>query len=71
MYRPDRTADCVWMHPGEAVFDSLSASVVGRFGNEGLRGAVFVDPYATRPYLFHMALVSVEQTQGKSCSPRK
>ena len=64
VYRPDRTTDCVWMHPGEAVFDSFSASVVGRFGNEGLRGAVFVDPYATRPYVFHMALVSVEQTQG-------
>ena len=63
VYRPDRTTNDVWMHPGEAVFDSLSASVVGRFGNEGLKGAVFVDPYATRPYLFHMALVSVEQTQ--------
>ena len=64
VYRPDRTTDGVWMHPGEAVFDSLSASVVGRFGNEGLKGAVFVDPYATQPYLFHMAQVSVEQAQG-------
>ena len=64
VYRPDRTTDSVWLHPGEEVFDSLSASVVGRFGNEGLKGAVFVDPYATQPYLFHMALVSVEQAQG-------
>ena len=63
VYRPDRTIDGVWIHPGEAVFDSLSASVVGRFGNEGLKGAVFFDPYATQPYLFHMALVSVEQDQ--------
>ena len=69
VYRPDRTTDGVWMHPGEAVFDSLSASVVGRFGNEGLKGAVFVDPYATQPYLFHMALVSAEQAQGSQAVP--
>ena len=69
VYRPDRTTDGIWMHPGEAVFDSLSASVVGRFGNEGLNGTVFVDPYATQPYLFHMALVSVEQTQGSQAAP--
>ena len=63
VYRPDRAADGVWLHPGEEVFDSLSASVVGRFGNEGLKGAVFIDPYAIQPYLFHLALVSVEQGQ--------
>ena len=69
MYRPDRTTNGVWMHPGEAVFDSLSASVVGRFGNEGLKGAVFVDPYAIQPYLFHMAMVSVERMQGSQAVP--
>ena len=69
VYRPDRTTDGVWMHPGEAVFDSLSASVVGRFGNEGLKGTVFLDPYANQPYLFHMALVSVEQAQGSQAVP--
>ena len=61
VYRPDRAADAVWMHPGEEVFDRLSASVVGRYGEEGLRGSVFIDPYATHPYLFHIALASVEQ----------
>ena len=59
VYRPDRAADAVWMHPGEAVFDRLSASVVGRFGGDALKGAVFIDPYATQPYLFHIALVSI------------
>jgi hypothetical protein len=49
------------MHPGEGVFDQLSASVVGRFRDEGLRGSVFIDPYATHPYLFHIVLASVEQ----------
>ena len=70
VYRPDRTTAGLWMHPGEAVFDSLSTSVVGRFGNEGLKGAVFVDPYATQPYLFHMALVSVEQAQRSQAVPK-
>ena len=66
VYRPDRAADGVWLHPGEEVFDSLTASLVGRFGGEGLKGAVFVDPYATQPYLIHLALVSVEQRQAAS-----
>ena len=68
VYRPDRNTDRttagVWLHPGEAVFDRLSAAVVGRFGPEGLKGAVFIDPYATQPYMFHLALVSVESAQG-------
>ena len=61
VYRPDQASDAVWMHPGEEVFDKLSASVIGRYGDEGLRGSVFIDPYATHPYLFHIVLASVEQ----------
>ena len=61
VYRPDQAAGAVWMHPGEEVFDRLSASVVERYGDDGLRGSVFIDPYATHPYLFHIALASVEQ----------
>ena len=38
---------------------------MGRFGHEGLKGSVFVDPYATEPYLFHIALVTVEQKQDR------
>jgi superfamily II DNA or RNA helicase/DNA-binding XRE family transcriptional regulator len=61
VYRPEQGTDAVWMHPGEEVFDRLSGSVVGRYGEEGLRGSVFIDPYATHPYLFHIAVASVEQ----------
>ena len=50
----------MWLHPGEPVFDRISASVIDRYGRDGLKGAVFVDPYASEPYLFHIALVSVE-----------
>ena len=63
VYRPDHGSGSVWVHPGEPIFDRISASVVGRFGRDGLKGSVFVDPYATEPYLFHIALITVEQGQ--------
>ena len=65
VYRADHNGGSVWLHPGEPIFDRISASVVGRFGLEGLKGSVFVDPYATEPYLFHIALVTVEQEQDR------
>ena len=60
VYRPEDRRDAVWLHPGEPVFDGFSASVIHRYRTDGLRGAVFVDPYASQPYLFHIALVAVE-----------
>ena len=60
VYRPEDRRDVVWLHPGEPVFDGISASVIDRYRNDGLRGAVFVDPNASEPYLFHIALVAVE-----------
>ena len=61
VYKPANREDAIWLHPGEPVFDSISASILGHFGDDAKRGAVFVDPYATEPYLFHIALVSVQQ----------
>ncbi len=50
-----------WLHPGEPVFDGLSAAIRDRFGRDALRGAIFTDPRAERPYFFHLGLVSVEE----------
>ena len=61
VYKPANREHAIWLHPGEPVFDRLSALVLGRFGDDAKRGAVFVDPYAAEPYLFHLALVSVQQ----------
>ena len=61
VYKPMSREDTVWMHPGEPVFDCLSDAVLERFGRAGRQGAVYTDPYATEAYLFHIALVSVEQ----------
>ena len=61
VYKPTDHENAVWMHPGEPVFDGLSATILSRFGRDGLKGAVFTDPYATEAYLFHIALITVEQ----------
>ena len=60
--KPRNDEETIWMHPGEPVFDRISTSILNRFGHEGLKGAVFIDPYAAEPYLFHLALVSVERS---------
>ena len=69
VYKPADREDAVWMHPGEPVFDGLSAAILSRFGRDGLKGAVFTDPYATEAYLFHIALISVEQHSQDNAGP--
>ena len=54
-------APCIWLHPGEPVFDALSDLVLARFRGDALRGAIFTDPRADAPYFFHLAEVSVER----------
>ena len=60
--------DAIWMHPGEQVFDALSAALTARYGDEALRGSIFIDPKADAPYLLHMALVSVSQSNPTMAS---
>jgi len=69
VYKPTDHENAVWMHPGEPVFDGLSATILSRFGRDGLKGAVFTDPYATEAYLFHIALISVEQHSQDNAGP--
>ncbi len=51
--------DTILLHPGEPLFDHLRAYVCSRFGSDALRGGVFVDPTASQPYLFHLAMIEV------------
>ena len=67
--KPASRDNAVWIHPGEPVFDSLAAAVLERFGRDGLDGAVFTDPYASEPYLFHVAMVSVERHGQTDAAP--
>ena len=57
--RPVNPKEAIWLHPGEPVFERFRALISERLGDEGRRGAVFVDPTSDKPYLFHMALLSV------------
>ena len=59
--RPEDDTPCIWLHPGEPVFDALAAQVTGAFAGDALRGAVFSDPRAPAPYLLHLAQISVER----------
>jgi superfamily II DNA or RNA helicase len=56
---PDQKDTRIWVHPGEPVFERFRAIVSDRLGDQALRGAVFIDPTSEKPYLFHLALVSV------------
>jgi hypothetical protein len=57
--RPQKKDQAIWVHPGETVFERFRAVVSDQLGDQALRGAVFVDPTVDKPYLFHLALVSI------------
>jgi superfamily II DNA or RNA helicase/transcriptional regulator with XRE-family HTH domain len=63
VYRPKDRADAIWMHPGEPVFDRFCTTLLSRWDKEARRGAIFVDPHAKAPYLFHLAEISVVHRQ--------
>ena len=63
--KPAPREDAIWLHPGEPVFDRFAAAVLDRFGDDALRGAVFVDPAADEPWLFHLARVAVGQAGAR------
>ncbi len=66
VYRPKDRGDAIWMHPGEPVFDRFCTTLLSRHGDEAQRGAIFIDPHAKAPYLFHLAQVSVVRRQPAS-----
>jgi superfamily II DNA or RNA helicase/DNA-binding XRE family transcriptional regulator len=59
VYRPKEREDAIWLHPGEPVFDRFCETLLSHHGDAAQRGAIFIDPHATVPYLFHLAQVSV------------
>jgi superfamily II DNA or RNA helicase len=62
LHRPAEGDVSVYFRPGEPLFDRYRSLVAERLGQEALRGAVFVDPYAERAYLFHLMLVRVRRS---------
>ena len=60
-HKPKHHESAIWIYPGEPVFNRIATLICERFGREGLKGAIFIDPEATEPYLFHIAWGTVEQ----------
>jgi SNF2 family DNA or RNA helicase len=59
VHKPEDAESSLFLHPGEPVFDRYRVHVCERFAVSARRGAVFTDPMAVCPYLFHLASVSV------------
>ena len=64
--RPGTDAPCIWLHPGEPVFDALRDQVLRACGRGALRGGIFTDPRAEGPYLVHLAEISITERQEES-----
>ena len=58
--RPGAGESCIWLHPGEPVFDALCSRIVDVFAHHARRGAIFIDPRAGEAGLWHLAALSVE-----------
>ena len=59
--RPGTGERCIWLHPGEPVFDALCARVIDAFSYDARRGAIFIDSRATEPALWHLAAAPIEE----------
>ncbi len=59
--RLESRKDIIWLHPGEPVFERFRRLAQDGLSDAGMRGALFVDPSATKPYLFHLAHLCVSR----------
>ena len=51
--------EAIYLHPGEPIFDSILTLFLGKFEDEGNRGAIYFDSEIDEPYLFYLAKVPV------------
>ena len=69
--RPRGNERCIWLHPGEPVFDAICAEVAARCQEDAFRGAVFVDPRAESPCLIHLGEIRVDEKAAHTNSPAR
>ena len=69
VHRPKNRSECVWLHPGEPLFERLHGLVTSRFMKDALQGSVFIDPTASKPYFFHLARISVVRKPDANFQP--
>lgn len=63
--RPAPDSRAVFFHPGEPLFERFRLWIGEQFSTDGLRGAVFIDPTAKEPYLFHLLRVELVRRAGR------
>ena len=63
---PASSVQAIFLRPGEPFFDRFCAYMSGRFSQDALRGAVFLDPVTDAPYTFHLGIVTVERRADPS-----
>ena len=61
LHNPGDSSTVVFLHPGESFFEAMRETVIARFSSDALRGALFIDPNTTAPYLFHLALIGISR----------
>ena len=69
VYRP-KGDDAVFIHPGEPVFERLRSLALERFSTDAKRGAPFIDPTTTEPYLVFVAELSIVRGHGEALHNR-
>jgi len=67
-HKPGYNEQCIWLHPGEPLFDRLQSFVVDRYRAAALRGAMFADASADRPYLLYFLDVGIERAADEDLS---
>lgn len=63
--RPEPASPAVFLHPGEPVFESLRRMVLDQCASDAKRGASFVDPGATDPYLLFVTEWNLVEDLGQ------
>jgi superfamily II DNA or RNA helicase len=54
-----RDPQAIYLHPGEPVFEAVVDLFLGQHEHQAMRGAIFLDPEATGPYVFNLAKVLI------------
>ena len=65
-HKPGYNETCIWLHPGEPIFDRLQALVTDRFRRDARRGAMFADASADAPYLLYFVETGIERKADAS-----
>jgi superfamily II DNA/RNA helicase len=65
-HKPDYNEECIWLHPGELLFDRLRAFVTDRYRLAARRGAMFADPRTEASYLLYFFDVGIRRAADEN-----